>query len=42
MTNNRPYNTPKTHQEAVAELKQCAGSQFDPELIEVFLKLYEN
>jgi|AntRauTorckE6833_2_1112554.scaffolds.fasta_scaffold00709_9 diguanylate cyclase (GGDEF)-like protein/PAS domain S-box-containing protein len=41
MTNNRPYNDPKSHKEAVAELKRCSGSQFDPELIEVFLKLYE-
>lgn len=42
MTNNRHYNNPKSHQEAIAELKQCAGSQFDPELVKVFLKLYEN
>ncbi|MGM0603922.1 MAG: HD-GYP domain-containing protein, partial [Bacillota bacterium] len=41
MTNSRPYNQPKSHQEAVEELKRCAGSQFDPELVEVFLKLYE-
>jgi diguanylate cyclase (GGDEF)-like protein/PAS domain S-box-containing protein len=41
MTNNRPYNHPKSHQEAVAELKRCSGSQFDPELVEVFLQLYE-
>ncbi|MGM0436646.1 MAG: HD domain-containing phosphohydrolase [Bacillota bacterium] len=41
MTNNRPYNNTKSHQEAIAELKRCSGSQFDPELVKVFLKLYE-
>lgn len=40
MTNSRPYNNPKTHQEAIEELKRCSGSQFDPELVEVFLQLY--
>ncbi len=40
MTNNRSYNYPRSHQEAIAELKRCAGSQFDPELVEVFLQLY--
>lgn len=40
MTNNRPYNNPKSHKEAVEELKRCSGTQFDPELIEVFVQLY--
>lgn len=32
----RPYKEARTHAEAMAELKRCAGTQFDPHLIEVF------
>ena len=42
MTNKRPYNSnPKSQKEAFTELKRCAGTQFDPELVKIFLKLFE-
>lgn len=37
MTNGRPYRVAMTSQEARAELQRCAGTQFDPYLVEVFL-----
>ncbi len=37
MTNKRPYNKTKTMEEAVKELEDHAGSQFDPELVPVFI-----
>ncbi|HUW65524.1 MAG TPA: HD domain-containing phosphohydrolase [Spirochaetia bacterium] len=37
MTSERPYRRALTHDEAVAELKRCAGSQFDPTMVETFL-----
>ena len=39
MTNHRPYRSVKSHKEAVEELKQCAGTQFDPELVKKFINL---
>lgn len=42
MTNQRPYNILKTHKEAIEEIKLCAGSQFDPSITEVFLKLFDS
>jgi len=36
MTSDRAYRKALPHQVAVAELARCAGSQFDPELVEVF------
>jgi HD-GYP domain-containing protein (c-di-GMP phosphodiesterase class II) len=37
MVERRPYNTPRTHDEAAAELRREAGRQFDPRLVEAFL-----
>jgi diguanylate cyclase (GGDEF)-like protein len=39
MTSPRAYRKQMTAEEAVAELKSYAGTQFDPELVEVFCKL---
>ena len=36
MTNDRPYRPAMTHEEAMKELQRCAGSQFDPFLIQLF------
>lgn len=36
MTSDRPYSTAKTSAEALAELRRCAGAQFDPAIVESF------
>ncbi len=36
MIANRPYSTPMPSTAAIAELRRCAGSQFDPDVVEVF------
>jgi putative nucleotidyltransferase with HDIG domain len=41
MVTQRPYNTPMTWEQAVARLKQIAGSQHDPKLTEAFLKVLD-
>ena len=38
MTSNRPYRQARTHEFAIGELKRCAGTQFDPEVVRVFLE----
>ncbi|OKQ00090.1 diguanylate cyclase [Paenibacillus sp. P46E] len=38
MTTERPYQPTKSFQEAIVELRACAGSQFDPELTELFIQ----
>ena len=39
MTKSRPYRSAMTHEEAVAEIKRCSGTQFDPYVVEKFLEV---
>ncbi|MEJ9163774.1 diguanylate cyclase [Paenibacillus graminis] len=41
MTTERPYQPTKSFKEAIVELRACAGSQFDPELTEFFIRYIE-
>lgn len=41
MTTDWPYRTRVTPQEALAEIRACSNSQFDPELAEEFITLME-
>jgi putative two-component system response regulator len=38
MTSDRPYRTAMSAIKAVAEIQQCAGTQFDPAVVQAFLK----
>jgi len=40
MTHDRPYKRAISHDAAITELKQHAGTQFDPELVALFCDLY--
>jgi diguanylate cyclase (GGDEF)-like protein len=41
MISPRPYRSPVTPAEAVAELENCAGSQFDPRVVEAFKAVHD-
>jgi len=41
MTSDRPYRKALSQEEAIKELKRCGGTQFDPALVEVFIKALE-
>jgi len=39
MTSDRPYRRALSHEDALAELVRCSGTQFDPEIVRVFLEV---
>ncbi len=41
MTSNRPYGKRKSYDEAVQEIKNCGGSQFDLEIVNEFIKMLD-
>lgn len=41
MTNDRPYCKARSHSEALKEIERCAGTQFDPKIVEEFLKMLQ-
>lgn len=38
LTSDRPYRPKRSKQDAAKEIERCAGSQFDPEIVKVFLE----
>ena len=42
MTSARPYRAPMTREAAIGELKRGAGTQFDPMIVEAFLRVLES
>lgn len=41
MVHDRPYHHAMPEEDAIKELRRCAGTQFDPHIIEVFTRLLE-
>ncbi|MBX6354075.1 MAG: diguanylate cyclase, partial [Thermoflavifilum sp.] len=42
MTTSRPYQRKRSMEQAFRELRRCAGSQFDPNLVEIFISVVED
>ena len=39
MTTDRPYGAARTPQDALAELRRCAGTHFDPAVVRAFERI---
>jgi diguanylate cyclase (GGDEF)-like protein len=40
MVHDRPYKVAQAHEQALEELRRHAGTQFDPEVVEIFCAIY--
>jgi len=41
MIDGRIYRPPISHAEALAEIQRCAGTHFDPQVVEAFLRIFQ-
>ena len=41
MTEVRPYKDAMSHEDALKEIERCSGTQFDPDIVEVFTKNFK-
>lgn len=41
MLNGRIYKQPRPNAEVIAEIKHCSGTQFDPNIVKVFVKTFD-
>ena len=39
MTSDRPYQRALPHEYAMAELQRCAGTQFDPDVVDAMVSI---
>lgn len=42
LVNDRPYRERISSDEALEEIKRCAGTQFDPKLVDLFIEIIQN
>ena len=42
MTESRPYEGPRAHGDALAEVRRSSGSQFDPRVVEALVAVLEH
>ena len=42
MTSSRPYREARSRDEAIAELRRCSGTSFDPRVVETFLRILDD
>lgn len=40
LTTNRPYRRSREHEEAVEEIARCSNTQFDPRVVDAFLRAF--
>ena len=39
MTSDRPYRRKRNRVDAISEIEQCSGSQFDPQVVKAFIEV---
>lgn len=42
MVSGRPYKKARSLKEAITELRRCSGTQFDPQLVEMFIQILDS